>query len=68
MRVSNKKIFDVRKGKKMKNIRHFLLIPIYVFTVTFVLVINGVFSGNVEPSAWSDILILLYIDSILQNL
>lgn len=31
----------------MKNKRHFLLIPVYVFTVVFVLIINGAFSGNV---------------------
>lgn len=35
----------------MKNIRHFLLIPVYVFTVIFVLTINGVFSGNLTLSA-----------------
>lgn len=34
----------------MKNMRHFLLIPVYVFTVIFVLIINGAFSGNVVLS------------------
>lgn len=35
----------------MKNMRHFLLIPVYVFTAIFVLTINGVFSGNLTLSA-----------------
>ena len=30
----------------MKKMRHFLLIPVYVFTVFFVLIINGAFSGE----------------------
>lgn len=35
------------RGENMKNKRHFLLIPIYAFTVVFVLIINDAFSGNV---------------------
>lgn len=34
------------RGEDMKNKRHFLLLPVYVFTVVFVLAINGVFTGN----------------------
>ncbi len=34
----------------MKNKLHYLLIPVYVLTVIFILLINGVFSGNVTSS------------------
>lgn len=34
----------------MKNKMHYLLIPVYVLTVIFILVINGVFSGAVVSS------------------
>ena len=35
----------------MKNNRHFLLIPVYIGTVIFILIINGVFTGDVTSIA-----------------
>ena len=35
----------------MKNTKHYLLIPIYIGTVIFILIINGVFSGDVTSVA-----------------
>lgn len=34
----------------MKNKLHYILIPVYIFTTIFILLINGVFSGNVTSS------------------
>lgn len=43
-------LFYAKEGGCMKNKLHYVLIPVYVFTVIFILYINGVFTGNVASS------------------
>ena len=39
------------RGESMKSLRHYLLIPVYIGTVIFILIINGVFTGDVTSVA-----------------